>query len=58
MGKHVAEKKLAENHEGITCTMYEEVTNPDFNRAMNQAASTLETYWSREMRNISAYKAR
>ena len=37
--------------------MYEEMSNPDYNRSLNRVAGILGTYWSQEIRKTSAYKA-
>ena len=51
-------EKLAETHETITRTIYEDLGNTNFNHVMNRVAGILGTYRSQEMRKISAYKGR
>ena len=58
VGRQIVKKKLAENREGITHTMYKEMHNPDFNKSKNRATGILSTYRSQEMQKISTYKGK
>ena len=58
LARSTTEKQLANNHEGITKTLYAEADNPDFNKAMNRSAGILSAYRAQEIRKVTAYKIR
>ena len=58
LARATTEKQLANNHEGITKTLYTEADNPDFNKAMNRSAGILSAYRAQEIRKVTAYKIR